>query len=509
MSKTHQQNSGLALHGATVALTPARAVTSHLRKRYREKYHGRFRFPSLVFAFDLAVLGIAATLVAINIVIYFAIPAPTPSLGLIFTTAPIKSAAPQALIAEVEARGSDSQGQISLRWNLPAGTEVLDAEPPLNSIGEASLGALKAGEKTSSRLVVRFFAPQGALRFGFQLIDGSRVLTGYENRQVEGSALLLEPLFDGGAALPDGRIPVRLSNRSNTRLDAITLTGFDRTAIDELEPDKDEILFAKPGHVSALMRAFPIVERDLAPAPIDSSARVTLRPSTGNMARLDASVTSPGIVEVYHPGLAHPHTKSFNVPTGNTTINIPLDRPADDAAWYAVASTVKGYGQVAESRVTTPFNVSAAIRYYASTGDQIGIGPLPPQVGQETRYWLQVAIGATTKDLSDVIVRTRLPEGVSLTGRDALPFGGGISQSDRDAVWKLAYLPASSEGATVRFEIALTPPESMRGEVASLVESISAEAVEVVSGIKLEETIGGLDASLPEDERGKGKGIVE
>src|SRR5688572_5788606 len=147
MSTPTRNATGLALHGATVALTPARAVTSHLRKRYREKYHGRYRFPSLVFAFDLIVLGIAATLVAINIVIYFAIPAPAPSLGLIFTTAPLKSAAPQALIAEVEARGSASEGQISLRWNLPAGTEVLDAEPPLNSLGEASLGSLKPGEK--------------------------------------------------------------------------------------------------------------------------------------------------------------------------------------------------------------------------------------------------------------------------------------------------------------------------------------------------------------------------
>jgi len=509
MSTTHQKTSGLVLHGATVALTPSRAVTSHLRKRYHEKYHGRYRFAPFVFAFDLAVLGIATTLVAINIVIYFAIPAPTPSLGLIFTTAPIKSAAPQALVAEVEARGSASQGLVSLRWNLPAGTEVLEAEPPLNSLGEANLGALKAGERASSRLVVRFFVPQGALRFGFQLTDGPRMYTGYENRLVEGSGLLLKPLFDGGAALPDGRIPVRLSNRSNKRIDAITLTGFDRTTINELQPDKDEIVFAKPGHVSALMRAFPISELDLVTAPVDTSARVTLKPSTGNTARLDALLTSPGIVEVYHSGLAHPHTKSFNVPTGNTSINIPLDRPADDSAWYAVASTVKGYGIVSESRVTTPFNVSAAIRYYASTGDQIGIGPLPPRVSEETRYWAQVAIGATTKDLSDVVIRTRLAPSVSHTGRHSLPSGGGLSESEDEIIWKLAYLPASSEGTFVRLELALTPTASMRGVASLLIDSISAEAIEVVSGIKLEEMIDGLDTSLPEDERGKGKGIVE
>ncbi|MCC6597154.1 MAG: hypothetical protein IT477_11660, partial [Rhodanobacteraceae bacterium] len=133
MSTLIRKTTGLAQHGATVALTPARAVTSHLRKRYREKYHGRYKFAPLVFAFDLAVFGIAATLVAINIYLFVNVPPPTPTLGLVFSTAPIKSAAPQALEAVVEARGKDSDGPVSLRWNLPTGTEILQAEPPLDS----------------------------------------------------------------------------------------------------------------------------------------------------------------------------------------------------------------------------------------------------------------------------------------------------------------------------------------------------------------------------------------
>jgi hypothetical protein len=508
MSTSPRKSSGLALHGATVALTPARAVTSHLRRRYHEKYHGRYRFAPLVFAFDLTIFGIAATLVAINIVIYMAVPAPTPSLGLIFTTAPLKSAAPQALIAEVDARGSDSKGLVTLRWSLPAGTEIIEADPPLNALGEASLGSIKSGENAISRLVVRFFAPPGALRFGFQVNDGQRILTGYENRTIESSALLLEPLFNG-ATLIDGRIPTRISNRSNRRLDDITLVGFDQSFIETLEPDQDEIIFAEPGHASALMRAFPLVEREFVAGLSDPTAIVTLRPSTGDTARLDVSMPSVGKVEVYHPGLAHPHTKTFDVPAGNTSLTIPLDRPADDAAWYAVASTPKGHGPIAESRVTTPFNVTSAIRYYATTGDQIGIGPLPPRVGEETRYWFQAMVGATTKDLSNIVLRMRLPAGVTLTGRDALPSGGGLSEAEGDVIWTLPYLAASSEGATVRFEIALTPTENMRGTIPVLIQSISGEAVEVVSGIKLESLSGGLDASLPEDVRANGRGIVQ
>jgi len=514
MSTPLRKATGLALHGATVALTPARAVTSHLRKHYHEKYHGRYRFAPLVFAFDLAVFGIAATLVAINIYLFINVPPPTPTLGLVFSTAPIKSAAPQALEAVVEARGKNSDGPVSLRWSLPAGTEILQAEPPLDSTGQAQLGEVADGERKISRITVRFYAPPGQLRFGFALQNGRQILSGFENRTLTDSALLLEPLFEdgkgSGLALADGRIPFRLSNRSNLRLESITLAGLEPGSIDALEPDKDVIVFGMTGHVSALMRAYPIVELDVNRAEASSGCSVRLLPSTGNQAKLEADMEAPGSVQVYHPGLAHPHVKTFDVPAGRTPITIPLDRPADDAAWYAVASGIRGCtGAVAESQITTPFDVSAAIRYYATSGDQIGIGPLPPQVGEETRYWFQVAIGATSKDLSDIVVRVRLPEGVRLTGRDALPSGGGISETDSEVIWTLPYLATNSDGATARFEIALVPTESMIGRTPLLIESLSAEATEVVSGIKLQESIGGLDTSLPEDDRAAGKGIVE
>jgi len=502
----HRPN--IALHGATVALTPARAVTSHLRKRYREKYHGQYKYAPLVFAFDLAVFGVAAVLVALNIVVYVSLPPEAPSVGLVFSAAPIKSAAPQALIAEVEARGKASNDQIILQWNLPAGTEILSADPPLNKRSEATLGKLEVGDKAASRLVVRFYAPQGSLRFGFKVQDGQNVLSGYENRQVEGSALLVKPLFEG-AALSDGRIPMRIANASDRELAGITLVGFESVAIDSLAPDQDRIEFTRSGRVSVLMQAYPLVEQEVSPTAVDAQAKVSLLPSTGNTAKLDVETPSAGSVYVYHPGLAHPHVKTFDVPSGRTTLSIPLERPADNSVWYAAAKTARGWSTVAESRVTTPFQVDAAIRYYASTGDQIGIGPLPPRVGEETRYWVQTSISPTTKDISDLAVRIRLPKGVRHTGRHALPSGGGLSESDGEIVWSLGYLAASSEGAAIRFEIALTPDASMLGDSPLLIESIQAEALEIASGIKLESVAGAMDTSLPEDERAKGRGIVE
>jgi alkaline phosphatase len=40
-AEARRKGTGLVLSATTAAFTPARAATSHLRKRYREKYLGR------------------------------------------------------------------------------------------------------------------------------------------------------------------------------------------------------------------------------------------------------------------------------------------------------------------------------------------------------------------------------------------------------------------------------------------------------------------------------------
>ncbi len=505
-----QKNSGIVLHGATVALTPARAVTSHLRKRYREKYLGRRRFPRLAFAFDLSILGVVIALISWGIYFVTSVPVPPPSLGVIFSTGPIITAAPQALEAKVQARSGDSSGPVRLTWHLPPNTEILSADPPLDNSGTVYLGRIAAGKETVSRLVVRLYSGPGSLRFAFQVSDGNQTFDGGESRPVNGSGLLLEPLFDSVVALADGRIPMRLSNRTDRRLETISLTGLDRSLVEQLEPDQDIVLFTTAARVSASMRAIPLVDREVVPVSLASGPSVHLDPSSGNDAHLSVDTSSPGKVFVYHPGLVHPHVKSFDVPAGHTALTVKLDRPADEQAWYAVAQNEIGYGQVAASVVTTPFDISASARYYASSGDQIGIGPLPPQVGQTTKYWVQIKLAPTRADLNAIKVSVKLGPHVVPTGRDALLSGGQWTQAaDASNIWTLDYLAASGEGAEADLEVALTPTNDDRSKPAILVDSVQATATEIKSGLKLQSQFGSIDTTLPGDTEAAGKSIIE
>ena len=53
-------------------------------------------------------------------------------------------------------------------------------------------------------------------------------------------------------------------------------------------------------------------------------------------------------------------------------------------------------GDAAELPVATEVAMQNSIRYYTEEGDQLGRGPLPPQVGETTKYWVFVQITNTT-----------------------------------------------------------------------------------------------------------------
>ncbi|HVO32671.1 MAG TPA: hypothetical protein VMU17_02070, partial [Elusimicrobiota bacterium] len=136
-SQRRKRGTGIAIHATTAAFTTARAATSHLRRRYREKYLGRYRYAWLVFGFDMSLLGLAAFLAILNIYLFSVLPAPIGDMRLVFKAPPIYTAQPIALDAQVSSAASTTRRGVSLQWLLPPGTEILEAEPPLDATNHA------------------------------------------------------------------------------------------------------------------------------------------------------------------------------------------------------------------------------------------------------------------------------------------------------------------------------------------------------------------------------------
>lgn len=498
-------------HSATVAFTPARAVTSHIRHRYRKHYAPRFRFPRVVFALDLTILLCAIFLIALQVALFVSLPPRSAPLGLTFTSGQVRSASPVTLVATVSSRDGRARENLTLEWQLPENTEILGSEPVIATDNTVYLGRLEPGQTVESRLIVRLYAPIGDANIGFRVHDIDGYLTGDAMRRIESSAIKLEPLFPGAPVLRDGKIPFRVQNSSDQTIEGVTILNAEPSSITALLPNEDKIVYAQPGsRVSVLVRAVPLVESQAVAALSGGASEVSLIGSSGGVARLSVNAKEPGVVHVYHPGIAHPHTKTFTVPSGVTPITIALDRTSlSGETWFAAFKSADTWTPVETSQISTPFEVSASARYFASTGDQIGIGPIPPRVGEETKYWVQLKLSPTQSDLSDVSVNVILGPDVKATGREALPSGGSISQSDEGISWSIPYLPSSENGVEIRFEVAVTPSAGDRGKPMTLISGVSAEGLEVKSGTVLNSTAGYVDTFLFGDEKAAGRGIVE
>lgn len=547
MSFFSRFRTGLALPSITVALTPARAFTSRLRRRYLERYHGRYRFPVLLFAIDMTVVGLVLAIFGVGVWYAAWKPEPDSGLRLVFSAPPIVTATTLALEAKVFVQDGKTHPNVHVRWVLPPGVQVLSASPSLDDRQEAILGDLAPQDERTARLTVRVLTPPGFLRFGFQVRSNDELFSGSEVRPIVGSALHLEEKIVPVRSVGSSRILV-LHNNGDTSLDCASVRasqaglgsfaevlvgssggpGSLYAAFDEVAAHDQRIFLLSASSASSVGVFCGDVEVErltLAPAlPLSSSAvGLTTFPSTpGQETVAQITATQPIQLFVYHPLLrdAEQGFRIFDIASGTTRLVLPLDaakpvlrRPGTGPAWFAlpVRRATDGYevlGDVSVAPLTTPFRMSTEARYYATSGGQIGAGPLPPQVGETTRYWVQWKLAPTDADLSNVVVRSKLPVGVTWTGNSALPNGGEFTQEGEELVWRLPFLPSSLTDTVATFELALTPAAHMRGKTPLLLEISTAAVLENRSGITIQAKANSVDTSLLNDERAKGKGIV-
>ena len=157
---TNRRRAGLASHASMAALGPARALSSHARRIFYAKYSGEHRYPTLIFAFDAALLVVLASL-GILVAWILLKPAPAPALALSLTASPLVAGAPAPFTARIRAIDGQAHGNVRLRWHLPPGAEIIRAEPAVSPDGAVYFGELAAGQEFISHLVIRLFQSAG------------------------------------------------------------------------------------------------------------------------------------------------------------------------------------------------------------------------------------------------------------------------------------------------------------------------------------------------------------
>ncbi|OIO20014.1 MAG: hypothetical protein CO029_01820 [Candidatus Magasanikbacteria bacterium CG_4_9_14_0_2_um_filter_41_10] len=158
--------------------------------------------------------------------------------------------------------------------------------------------------------------------------------------------------------------------------------------------------------------------------------------------------------------------------------------------------------------VGTTLSLSQSSRYYTDEGDQLGRGSLPPQVGEETTYWIFTQIHNTVGELEDISFSTTLATGAVWTGKSSVSRGGDITfnPTTGKATW-YARTMNPYETVGIYFEIAVTPSASAIGTIPALTSGATVSARDPYIDNTLTTSYGSVSASLVSDSIGQSKGV--
>ncbi len=167
----------------------------------------------------------------------------------------------------------------------------------------------------------------------------------------------------------------------------------------------------------------------------------------------------------------------------------------------------KNPGIKADMPLATEVTFKSEARYYTMEGDQLGRGPLPPIVGETTKYWIFIQIINTSNQLTSATFQTALPEGVTFTGKQSVTIGPHLKYDpgNRAITWNHSSLPANSLTG-LYFEVAVTPTADQIGKNIQLTQDAHFTAQDNWTGKNFSFTNSGLTNNLKDNDEGSSKG---
>ncbi len=162
-------------------------------------------------------------------------------------------------------------------------------------------------------------------------------------------------------------------------------------------------------------------------------------------------------------------------------------------------------GTVANAPLATELTWSAQTRYFTPDGDQLGRGPLPPVVGEPTKYWIFARITNTTNAARDAVFTAMVAPGVQFTGKQSVTIGEPVKFDDktRTVSWNQHSLPANSVTG-LYFELSISPTPQQIGQSINLIKSPRFTAADDWTGKTFSLDASDLTNILPPDDQGSG-----
>jgi len=157
--------------------------------------------------------------------------------------------------------------------------------------------------------------------------------------------------------------------------------------------------------------------------------------------------------------------------------------------------------------IATEISMTATARYYTSEGDQLGRGPLPPVVGETTRYWIFVQFTNSINPIEDVTFRAELSPGTTYSGNQSVTIGRPISAAGNTLTWSQTDIPAQTQTG-LYFGVEVTPGAGSVGQNLNLVKNIFLTTTDAITGEKITVSKGVVTNVLPTNDRGANQGSL-
>ncbi|MBT7228201.1 hypothetical protein HN859_01675 [Candidatus Parcubacteria bacterium] len=170
----------------------------------------------------------------------------------------------------------------------------------------------------------------------------------------------------------------------------------------------------------------------------------------------------------------------------------------------------KKYETTTESpiiKVGTQLLFNPEIRYYTDEGDQLGRGPLPPEVNRETKYWALLNITNGTSKVSNLKLSGKLSPHAVWTGKSSVSHGADVNYNETTKIfaWELNSL-SPHQRAGVYFEMSFIPTNGQVGTQPILIEETHISATDLYINKNITKHDINLDISLIKDGIGQAKG---
>ncbi len=164
-------------------------------------------------------------------------------------------------------------------------------------------------------------------------------------------------------------------------------------------------------------------------------------------------------------------------------------------------------------KINSDIGMLTQVRYFSPVGEEVGRGPLPPEVGAKTTYWIYFRAGNILNSLENATLTLVFADGdVGWTSREATSMGSEFlfDPFTRRASWVIGEIPANRSFAltppSAQIEVFAVPSSDERGEIPLLLKEIVLSGRDSYTGEVLEKKYPPLDADLRFDERGRVKG---